>query len=32
MLDMTWKIMAKNFRVEELNIKQQLVDKYFPKN
>jgi len=32
MLDMTWRIMARNFRVEELNIKQQLVDKYFPKN
>ena len=32
MLDKTWQIMARNFRVEELNIKQQLVEKYFPKN
>ena len=32
MLDTTWKIMADNFKVEELNIKQELVDKYFPKN
>ena len=32
MLDITWKIMADNFKVEELNIKQELVDKYFPKN
>ncbi|MBO7325074.1 MAG: V-type ATP synthase subunit B, partial [Bacteroidales bacterium] len=32
MLDTTWKIMADNFKVEELNIKQELIDKYFPKN
>ncbi len=32
MLDTTWRIMADNFRVEELNIKQELIDKYFPKN
>ncbi len=32
MLDKTWQIMARNFKVEELNIKQQFVDKYFPKN
>lgn len=30
MLDTTWQIMAKNFKVEELNIKQQFVDKYYP--
>ena len=32
MLDVTWQIMARHFKVEELNIKQQLVEKYFPKN
>lgn len=31
MLDTTWEILAENFKVEELNIKQNLVDKYFPK-
>ena len=31
MLDTTWKILASHFRVEELNIKQDLVNKYMPK-
>lgn len=31
MLDTTWKILAAHFRVEELNIKQDLVNKYMPK-
>ncbi|NLB02091.1 MAG: V-type ATP synthase subunit B [Bacteroidales bacterium] len=31
MLDTTWKILASHFRVEELNIKQDLVTKYMPK-
>jgi V/A-type H+-transporting ATPase subunit B len=31
MLDTTWKILAGHFRVEELNIRQDLVNKYMPK-
>jgi V/A-type H+-transporting ATPase subunit B len=31
MLDTTWKILAAHFRVEESNIKQDLVNKYMPK-